>query len=209
MDDYTDAAMNVTAAVNSAYDGTGITVAVIDSGINDKHADLGNGSKSRVLYHQDFTGTTTYLNNKHVWDLYGHGTHVAGIIGGNGNKSNGRFAGIASNVNFIDLRVLDANGAGSDSSVIAAIQQAIALKNAYNIRVINLSLGRGVFESYKQDPLCQAVERAWSAGIVVVVAAGNNGRYQPAGGYGTINSPGNDPYVITVGSMKTNGTADR
>jgi len=89
MDDYTDAAMNVTAAVNSAYAGTGTGVAVIDSGINDKHADLGNGSKSRVLYHQDFTGTTTYLNNKRIWDLYGHGTHVAGIIGGNGNKSNG------------------------------------------------------------------------------------------------------------------------
>jgi serine protease AprX len=123
MDDYTDAAMNVTAAVNSAYDGTGITVAVIDSGINDKHADLGNGSKSRVLYHQDFTGTTTYLNNKRVWDLYGHGTHVAGIIGGNGNKSNGRYAGIAPNVNFIDLRVLDGNGAGSDSMVIAAISR--------------------------------------------------------------------------------------
>src|SRR5215468_124941 len=113
MDDYTDAAMNVTAAVNSAYDGTGIGVAVIDSGINDKHADLGNGSKSRVLYHQDFTGTTTYLKYKQVWDLYGHGTHVAGIIGGNGNKSNGRYAGVAPNVNLIDLRVLNAYGAAA------------------------------------------------------------------------------------------------
>ena len=94
MDDYTDAGMNVSAAVNAAYDGTGIGVAVIDSGINDKQADLGNGAKSRVLYHQDFTGTTIYLKNKQVWDLYGHGTHVAGIIGGNGNKSNGRFAGV-------------------------------------------------------------------------------------------------------------------
>ncbi|HVZ17816.1 MAG TPA: S8 family serine peptidase, partial [Terriglobales bacterium] len=77
------------------------------------------------------------------------------------------------------------------------------------IRVINLSLGRGVYESYKLDPLCQAVERAWKAGIVVVVAAGNNGRYLPTNGYGTINSPGNDPYVITVGAMKTMDTLTR
>ena len=163
MDDYTDAAMNVSAAVNAAYDGTGIGVAVIDSGINDMHSDLAKETVSRVLYHQDFTGTTTYLNYKRVWDLYGHGTHVAGIIGGNGNKSNGRYAGVAPNVNLIDLRVLDANGAGSDSEVIAAIQQAIALKDTYNIRVINLSLGRGIFSGYAQDPLCQAVESAWRA----------------------------------------------
>ena len=211
MDDYTDAAMNVTAAVNSAYDGTGIGVAVIDSGINDRHADLGNGSRSRVVYHQDFTGTTTYLNNKRIWDLYGHGTHVAGIIGGNGNKSNGRYAGIAPNVNFVDLRVLDANGAGSDSMVIAAIQRAIALKDTYNIRVINLSLGRGIFSSYTQDPLCQAVESAWQAGIVVVAAAGNYGRISVYGsnGYGTVAAPGNDPLVLTVGAMKSMGTYSR
>src|SRR5256884_4275000 len=83
--------------------------------------------------------------------------------------------------------------------------------NAYNIRVINLSLGRPVFESYKLDPLCQAVEAAWKAGIVVVVAAGNSGRDNSQGtnGYATITSPGNDPYVITVGAMKTMGTPTR
>ena len=140
MDDYTDAAMNVTSAVNASYDGTGIGVAVIDSGIYDKHADLGNGNKTRVVYHQDFTGTTTYLKNKQVWDLYGHGTHVAGIIGGNGNKSNGRYAGVAPNVNLVDLRVLDANGAGSDSEVIAAIQQAISLKSTYTVTYTHLTL---------------------------------------------------------------------
>ncbi len=80
-------------------------------------------------------------------------------------------------------------------------------KNVYNIRVINLSLGRPVFESYTLDPLCQAVEAAWKAGIVVVAAAGNYGRDDSlhTKGYGTIASPGND-YVITVGAMKTNGT---
>lgn len=211
-DDYTDSAVSASNFWNAGYDGTGIGVAVIDSGINDSHSDLTNsGNSSRVLYHQDFTGTTTYLRTKQVWDLYGHGTHVAGIIGGNGKKSAGRFAGVAPNVNLVDLRVLDVNGAGTDSMVIAAIQQAIALKNTYNIKVINLSLGRGVPVGYAQDPLCQAVESAWRAGIVVVAAAGNFGRISVNGsnGYGTVAAPGNDPLVLTVGAMKSMGTYSR
>src|SRR5207248_8780668 len=119
------------------------------------------------------------------------------------------FQGIAPGANLINLRVLDQNGAGTDSAVIAAISQAIALKPRLNIRVLNLSLGRPVYESYKLDPVCQAVEAAWKNGIVVVVAAGNNGRFQDTNGYGTITSPGNDPYVITVGAMKPMGTPDR
>src|SRR5207302_864320 len=121
------------------------------------------------------------------------------------------FRGIAPNANIINLRVLDQNGSASDSTVIAGIQQAIVLKNLYNIRVINLSLGRGIYESYALDPLCQAVEQAWKAGIVVVAAAGNGGRdnSQANDGYGTILAPANDPYVITVGAMKTMGTAGR
>ena len=84
----------------------------------------------------------------------------------------------------------------------------IQLKTKYNIRVINLSLGRPAYESYTLDPLCQAVEAAWKAGIVVVVAAGNDGRDNTYGtnGYGTISAPGNDPFVITVGAMDTQGT---
>ena len=107
--------------------------------------------------------------------------------------------------------MLDENGEGSDSGVIAAIETAIALKNKYNIRVINLSLGRDVFESYTLDPLCQAAERAWNAGIVVVAAAGNEGRDSSLNndGYGTITAPGNDPFVITVGAMNTRGSRDR
>ena len=107
--------------------------------------------------------------------------------------------------------MLDQNGQGTDAAVINAIMGAIAVKNLYNIRIINLSLGRPVYESYALDPLCQAVEAAWKAGIVVVVAAGNDGRDNSAGtdGYGTINAPGNDPYVITVGAMNAHGTPDR
>src|SRR5258707_11462404 len=115
--------------------------------------------------------------------------------------SNGRFTGLAPNVNFIDLRVLDKNGAGSDSMVIAAIQRAMQLKSTYNIRVINLSLGRGIATGYANDPLCQAVESAWRAGIVVVVASGNYGRLAVNGskGDGTARGPRKHPPGVTGG----------
>ena len=211
MDDLTNSATGVAAAWNSGFTGAGIGVAVIDSGVNDNHPDLWDSTHttSRVLYHQDFTGTATKNSSGGSYDLYGHGTHVAGIIAGNGYLSGGHYAGVAPEANLIDLRALDANGAGNDSTVIAAIQQAIALKNTYNIRIINLSLGRGIPVTYTQDPLCQAVEAAWKNGIVVVVAAGNYGRLSVNGvnGYGTITAPGNDPFVITVGATKSNGSS--
>jgi len=203
--DVTDATVAANIAWNYGWNGTGVGVAVIDSGIT-KTSDFG----SRIVYSESF------VDGQDASDQYGHGTHVAGIIGANGANSTGSnftrtFKGIAPNVNLIDLRVLDANGAGDESDVIAAIQRAIQLKNAYNIRVINLSLGRPVYESYTLDPLCQAVEAAWKAGIVVVTAAGNSGRDNTYGnnGYGTILSPGSDPYVITVGAMNAKGTTYR
>ena len=210
-------AINAPTAWSYGYTGKGIGVAVVDSGINTV-ADLNGGSTlfgllpaSRVVYSQNFVPWALTAG-----DQYGHGTHVAGLIAGNGADSTGpsyfrTFKGIAPNANLINLRVLDQNGAGTDSQVIAAISQAISLKSSYNIRVLNLSLGRPVFESYRLDPLCQAVEAAWKAGIVVVVAAGNDGRDNSFGtqGYGTITAPGNDPYVITVGSMKPMGTPTR
>jgi len=208
--DYHTDTVNAPAAWSQGLAGSGIGVAVIDSGIANI-PDL-HGRRYEVVYSQNFVrdgvGNAT--------DLYGHGTHVAGIIAGSGNRSFGEeflysFKGVAPGVELVNLRVLDQNGVGTDSQVIAAIETAIRLKNLYNIRVINLSVGRGVFESYKLDPLCQAVEQAWAAGIVVVVAAGNEGRNNALGtdGYGTITAPGNDPYVITVGAMNTMGTADR
>jgi len=168
------AAVNAPAAWNSNYTGTGIGVALIDSGVN-AHPDFYTTSllpTSRIVYNQSFIP-----GNSSASDAYGHGTHIAGLIAGDGVSSTGliyshSFKGIAPNANIINLRVLDANGAATDSTVITAINKAISLKSQYNIRVINLSLGRGVFESYKQDPLCVAVEKAWKSGIVVVVAAG-------------------------------------
>src|ERR1035437_5757895 len=209
MDDLTNDVTGVETAWSAGYTGAGVGVAVIDSGINDSHPDLQNpDGSSRVVYHQDFTGTATSNSAGAQYDLYGHGTHVAGIVAGNGSLSGGEYAGVAPGASLIDLRSLDANGAGTDSTVIAAIQQAIALQHTYNIRVINLSLGRGIPSSYKQDPLCQAVEAAWNSGIVVVVAAGNYGRLTVNGsnGFGTVTAPGNDPLVLTVGATKSNGS---
>ena len=151
------------ANLSSQYsvDGTGIGVAVIDSGIA-AHGDL-----PTPAYYQNFTTDPTNDRGRtYADDYFGHGTHVAGIIAGSGLLSGGTLSiypitGVAQGVNLIDLQVLDHNGVGTDSNVILAIQKAIALKTTYNIKVINLSLGRPVAESYTKDPLCQAVEQAW------------------------------------------------
>src|SRR5262249_22414185 len=191
-----------TAVINAGYTGNNIGVAVIDSGIRTNHPDLAHDGYSRVVYSQSF------IAGLDASDQYGHGTHVAGIIGGNGYGSNGYMQCVASRVNLINLRVLDANGAGTDSAVVAAIQRAIQLKGQYNIRIINLSLGRRISESYTLDPICQAVEQAWKAGIVVVVAAGKYGQdnTMQTNGYCTITATGNDPYVITVVAVNNHGT---
>jgi serine protease AprX len=203
------AAVMADYAAALGYDGKGIGVAVIDSGVH-LNDDLKDAyGKSRVVNAADTIGGGTD-------DHYGHGTHIAGIISGIGKYSSCadctvKIKGVAPGVRIINFHALNDEGSGTDSSVINAIAKAIALKDVYNIRVMNLSLGRSVFESYKDDPLCRAVEAAWKAGIVVVVAAGNDGRDNSAGtdGYGTINAPGNDPFVITVGAMNTKATPGR
>ena len=208
--DYTEATVGADVAQSYGWDGAGVTVAVIDSGISNR-PDLRNPvtGQSRVVYNESFVPGTN------ASDQYGHGRHVAGILAGNGTQSGGlsnpaKIYGVAPSVKLVNLKVLDVNGRGQDSYVVAALQRAIALKDAYGIRIVNLSLGRPVFESYTQDPLCQAVEAAWQAGLIVVVAAGNSGRKNDYGlhGYGTIAAPGNDPYVITVGAMNAKNTAN-
>ncbi|HXJ40162.1 MAG TPA: S8 family peptidase, partial [Bryobacteraceae bacterium] len=210
--DLADPTTNATLAWQQyGVDGTGVGVAIIDSGVSLKN-DLKTKDTlgSRIVYSESF------VSGGDPSDAYGHGTHVAGIVAANGADSTGpnfarTFKGIAPNANIINLRVLDQNGAGTESGVIAAIQRAIQLQSTYNIRVLNLSLGHPIYESYTLDPLCQAVEQAWKAGIVVVTAAGNYGRDNSNGrhGYGTIASPGDDPYVITVGASSMNGTPYR
>jgi serine protease AprX len=189
------------------YDGTGVGVAIIDSGAAATLDDLsdGPGGGSRVDNFVDFVN-----GRDDAYDDYGHGTHVAGIIAGNGFDSGGRRTGIAPGSRLIVLKVLDDSGQGRISDVIAAIDYAIAQKDTFNIRVINLSVATGVYEPYDVDPLTLAAQRAVSAGIVVVAAAGNNGR-SPLGAtqYGGITAPGNAPWVLTVGSSNHMGTIDR
>ena len=208
--EYANPTVYANIARRYGWDGTGVGVAVIDSGLQGRPDLNFKSGTSRVVYSQSF------IAGLDATDFYGHGTHVAGIVAGNGYQSTGpnatrSFIGIAPNATIVALRVLDGNGNGTDSAMIGAINQAIPLKAKYNIRVINLSLGRPVYENYNKDPLCLAVEKAWQKGIVVVVAAGNEGRNNTFGtnGYGTITAPGNDPYVITVGAMKDASTASR
>jgi serine protease AprX len=181
--------------------GAGVTVAVIDSGIDPNHAAL----KGRVLTTVDFTGGDGV-------DRFGHGTHVAGIIAGQAgtNSDTKQIRGVASGAYLVNLRVLGDDGSGVASSVIEAIQWAIAHRRQYNIRVINLSLGGPVLQPYGDDPMCEAVERAVAAGITVVVAAGNLGKTKDGAlVFGGITSPGNDPAALTVGATDTHDTPER
>src|SRR6185369_3853490 len=136
-----------------------------------------------------------------AYDDYGHGTHVAGIIAGDGHDSGGRRRGVAPGATLLVEKVLDAAGQGYISNVIAAIDYAIANKDALQLRVINLSVSAGVYESYTTDPLTLAAKRAVEAGLVVVSAAGNLGKAADGSEqYGGIGAPGNAPWVITVGA---------
>lgn len=202
--------------------GCNVTVAVIDSGLTD------HGDFCRVYAPRDWRKTPSRILGGFDWvkgkdkydktDKCGHGSSVAGIIAGNGlmsrwhqdNEKHDRqfyrhFVGIAPEANLVNCRVLDDYGFGYVSDVISAIEWCVAHAAELDIRVINLSLGHPVAESCETDPLCQACEYAWFSGIVVVTSAGNWGQ----AGYSSILSPGNDPYVITVGAINTMGTPER
>ncbi|MEW5807447.1 MAG: S8 family peptidase, partial [Acidobacteriota bacterium] len=182
---------------NLGYTGKGVTVALIDSGLQP-------GSSiqpDRILAYMDMINESSVSPG----DEFGHGTHIAGIIGGSNRTET--YHGIAPDVKFVVLRVLDGAGTGRVSNVIEAVDWVIDNAKLYGIRVINLSLGHPVYESYLTDPLTQACEKAWMAGISVITSAGNRGR--TGNGYWTINSPGNDPYIITVGAMNDFNTIIR
>jgi serine protease AprX len=192
--------------------GAGITVAVVDSGIATWHDDLTNRSSTLYPYgDQRVSGFVDFVNGRLTpYDDSGHGTHVAGIIAGNGYDSNGQKAGAAPDASLVALKVLDANGNGRISSVIAALEWVLANHRAYNIRIVNLSVGAAITESYWTDPLTLAVKRVVDDGVVVVAAAGNFGKNNlglPQ--YGGISAPGNAPWVLTVGASSTEGTAVR
>ena len=177
--------------------GTGIGVAVIDSGI-----EPGTDFDNRIAAFYDFTHGD--IRAVTPIDPYGHGTHVAGLIAS-------EYVGIAPNARLIGLRVLNENGQGDTANVVRAIEFAIANKSLLGINVLNLSLGHPIYEPAATDPLVQAVEHATREGIVVVVSAGNFGLNKKTGlpGYAGIASPGNAPSALTAGAARTFNTVTR
>jgi serine protease AprX len=197
------------------YDGAGIGVAVLDSGIASWHDDLtyrGSNPAVKVVGNQRVSKFVDFVNGRLTpYDDNGHGTHVSGIIAGNGYDTLGARAGIAPAANIVSLKVLDGRAGGYISNVIAAFDWVLANRATYKIRVVNVSVGAAVSESYNTDPLTLAAKRLVDQGIVVVTAAGNLGK-NPATGkpqYGAITSPGNAPWVLTVGAYSHEGTLNR
>ncbi len=172
--------------------GQGTTVAILDTGIDGSLPDFAG----RLIGGADLSGGSSPFT-----DGYGHGTFVAGLVAGNGASSNGQYVGEAPGANLVSIKVAGANGATSISTIIHGIDWAVNHQSQYGINVLNLSLGAMPTGPTATEPLDQAVEYAWNAGITVVVAAGNSGPFN-----GTITSPGDDPLVITTGAFADNNS---
>jgi serine protease AprX len=194
-------------AVATTSVGEGIVVAVIDSGI----APSSDLQVSRITQFYDFTlagcGAAPVSCRVAPFDDFGHGTHVAGLIGSSGQLSNNLYQGVAPGVKFVGVRVLDKAGVGTTSDVIDAIAFVVANRMELGVQIINLSLGHPIFAPAAFDPLVRAVEQASAAGITVVIAAGNNPKNRT--GYAGIMSPGNAPSAITAGAVDTRWTTTR
>ena len=185
-----------TKAQGLGFTGKDITVAVIDTGIY-QHPDL-MYPESRIVAWHDLVNDRAY-----PYDDNGHGTHVSGIIAGNGLASRRKYVGMAPEVKLVGVKALNKDGEGNTSDVISALEWCINNQKTYDIRAINLSLGSKAQDSAREDPLCRAVTTAWNSGLVVCVAAGNDGPKVR-----TINTPGIAPSVITVGNLDDKGTED-
>jgi len=176
---------------SQGIDGSGIGVAVIDSGVS-------NMQDLPLQRSVSFNPNASNVNDK-----YGHGTHVAGIVAGNGSLSGGQFRGVAPGIQLISLKVNGDDGSATESDVVAAMQWAHDNKAQYNIRVVNLSLNSTVEQSYMTSPMDAAAEILWFNGVVVVVSSGNANS-----GLNYANTPpANDPFVITVGAADEKATA--
>ena len=196
---------SIVGADQLSFTGQGITVAVVDSGIAD-HVDLHNDPANNPLAASNpsrIIASDVFGEYPSPADQYEHGTHVAGIIAGNGAASGGKYTGMAPGVNLVNIRVSSDQGLTYISDAIEGLQWIYNNRELYNIRVVNLSITSTVAESYKTSPLDAALEILWFNGIVVVVAAGNNGT---ANGPSVIFPPANDPFVITVGGLEDRGT---
>ncbi|MGD0373716.1 MAG: S8 family peptidase [Streptosporangiaceae bacterium] len=172
--------------------GQGVTVAVLDTGI-DNLPDF----SGRLVGGVDLTG-----GNNPFQDSYGHGTFVAGLIAGNGASSNGQYSGEAPSAKLVSIKVAGADGTTHLGTLISGLQWAVDHQSEYGIKILNISLGFKPSESTVINPLDQAVEAVWNSGIAVVASAGNAGPFN-----GTILSPGDDPLVITAGALDDMATA--
>ena len=185
--------------------GAGVGVALIDSGVTPV---AGLSTPGKVIYGPDLSFESQAPNLRYL-DTYGHGTHMAGIIAGSDPSTvtgSARFDGVAPGANIISVKVATADGASDVSQVIAGIDWVVEHRNdkGLNIRVLNLSFGTQSLQAETLDPLSYAVEQAWNAGIVVVVAAGNDGNTDP-----NLTMPAANPNVIAVGAADTVGTDTR
>lgn len=172
-------------------DGSGVTVAVIDTGVT-RVQDLGDRVVARVDLTPEGDG----------YDRYGHGTHMIGIVAGSGTSSNGQWPGVAPDVNVVSVKVAGWNGATDVSAMLAGMEWVAAHADQYGIRVVNLSFGTDSSQKYLEDPLDFAVERLWQQGVLVVASAGNRGD-----GGSKIDKPADDPFVLTVGAADLRQTA--
>ncbi|MFZ6002586.1 MAG: S8 family serine peptidase [Actinomycetota bacterium] len=194
---------DVTAATGAqqmwsrGYDGRGVDVALIDSGVAPVQ---GLSAASKVLNGPDLSFESQSRYYRHL-DTFGHGTHMAGIISGTDGTSGG-FKGMAPGSRLVNLKVASRDGAADVSQVIAAIDWVVQHRHdGLNIRVLNLSFGTNGVQDRMVDPLAHAVESAWRNGIVVVVAGGNDGATRSA-----LSNPAYDPMVLAVGAVDLKGT---
>lgn len=178
---------------SSPATGKGVTVAVLDSGINANHPDFGS-RVTPVLINPRATGRK---------DQNGHGTHVIGTI--NGRDSLGRYLGVAPDAHVVSIQIADDTGESRTADLIRGLQWVNQNSKTYNIRVVSMSVNGSVPESYLTSPVCAASEVLWLKGIVVVVAAGNRGAALDAVKY----CPANDPFLITVGAADHNETTGK
>jgi serine protease AprX len=195
-------AVNADNMWSSGKTGAGVGVALVDTGI----ANVPDLAGRIVQVNTGLAGLQTapcvnFSGESNCNDSYGHGTFIAGIIGGSGASSSGAYTGVAPGVKLVSVKIAGANGATDVSNVLAAIQWVVSFKDTYDIQVMNLSLGSDGTQTYRTDPFDYAVERAWQAGIVVVVSAGNAGP-NPR----TISKPADDPFVVTVGASDDKAT---
>lgn len=170
------------------YTGRGISIAILDTGVS-MHPDYAG----RIQAFRDFC---SHDNKKRPYDDNGHGSHIAGIIGGDGRMSRGRYRGVAPSAGLLVLKVLDRTGNGNTKDVIEAIKWVIDNRTKYHIRIANISVGMlPQSKGQERGQLLEWVDRMWDSGVFTVAAAGNSG---PADSSVTI--PGASSTVLTVGS---------